>query len=196
MGEGYFKDRPMANAGPRGNRRKSRAIKRASIPEGETLVFSLDPLWVKLKPNHECRRGEYVYAIKSEAENCIKFGHTVSPWSRLNNFQVGYPSELGLILLIDCGYDLGKGGVERAVHLALGSSRIRGEWFDGWDPGVRRLTERPESLPWSVIKGMVGLGYKAWLKHSTYPMAYRQSALEGKLESVKRQFDAKEWAKL
>jgi hypothetical protein len=197
----------MANAGPRSNRRykgerghtprwQYHHKGRTGVPEGEILVFSLDPLWVRLKRNQDCSRGEYVYAIKAEGSNHVKFGCSITPWSRLHNLQVGHPEELKLIFLISCGHDFAKTGVEKAVHFALGSSRVRGEWFDGWEPGVRRLTERPETLPWRVIEGMVGMGYKEWMKATEYPKLYRQHALNEKLYVVKRQFVAGGWGKV
>lgn len=167
----------------------------AAIPYGETLVLGLDPLRCSYKLNHDIRSGNFVYAVRGIDSDYVKFGATKSPWSRLNDLQVGGFEEYDLALLIDCGHDFGRVGVERAVHQALGRSRIRGEWFDGEDPAVKQIIEKPWTLPWKVIEGMVRLGTREALKKSNNPMHVRPAIEERKLAAVKTQFMAWEWGK-
>jgi hypothetical protein len=173
MSKGYYRHRGTANA--------------ASIPHGTVTVLTLDPLRCSAKNNRELRSGEYVYFITSNS-GLVKIGTSKSPWSRLVELQVGNPEPLNMALLINCGKDFGKAGVERAVHLTLGSSRIRGEWFDATAPAVSQFINAPNTLPWKVIEGMVRLGIRTFFHTSTYPKHIRPSVEEKKVKAVKTQF--------
>lgn len=168
MAKGYRKARP------------------ASIPDGNILVLYLDPLRVRRKENREVRKGSYVYAIKSGQH--VKFGSSKSPWARVDDIQVGCPEQCELVFLVNCGKEFARSGVEKAIHLALERSHVRGEWFDASSPGVKRLLETPWALPWSVIEGMIRLGLRAYFPHSPYPKHVRASVEEKKVEAVKTQF--------
>lgn len=189
MSRGYYKNRPMANAGPRSNRRYKREKKfRGKPPEGSVTVLTLDPLRCSIKDNREIVRGEYVYFITTSNSQRVKVGISNDPFKRLRALQTSNSEDLRIALLISCGRDFGKAGVEKAVHHSLGRSKVRGEWFDAASPAVSQFINYPNQLPWKVIEGMVRLGVRASFRENPQPKYVRPLIEEKKLESVKTQF--------
>lgn len=132
---------------------------RGGVPIGGTLVWNLDPFWVKHVENKQVRSGSYVYVVGTE--NAVKIGKTKSPWSRLSELKVGSPDPLELLLLIGCQQYIDRGGVESALHTALRRYRIKGEWFDRSGEGVQVLLNYPGLLPWDTIEGMLRRGIRS-----------------------------------
>lgn len=74
----------------------------------------------------------YVYAIGMESTQYVKIGHARSPEKRLAALQSGLPFKLELLYVLKVKEPR---TVERALHLLLAESQVRGEWFE--------LPERP-----------------------------------------------------
>ena len=196
MARRYHKNRSTANVGPRDNRKykdRQSLPRTAGIPEGQTRCLTLFPLRVFMKENRKIRAGNYVYAI--QCADRVKFGVSKSPFVRLSDLQVANVDKCDLRMVVDCGEQFSRKGVERAIHLLLNSARINGEWFSSDRPAVRCFTDSPHRLPWKAIEVMTRLGYEVWLEKSTYPKSYRPRELMKMLKAVKGQFEALEWAK-
>ena len=85
-----------------------------------------------------------LYAIEAPRYGAIKFGISANPKDRLAEMQVGCPERLRLLGFIDGGLQL-----EREIHTILGSSRIRGEWFNCSDDMV------------SLVAGLISDGIRS-----------------------------------
>ncbi|MFN3169276.1 MAG: GIY-YIG nuclease family protein [Hyphomicrobiales bacterium] len=66
----------------------------------------------------------YVYLIQGGDDAQCKVGYSKNPWSRANDLSTGRADKLKVIATVR-----GDRSDERAVHSALESHKIRGEWF-------------------------------------------------------------------
>lgn len=84
----------------------------------------------------------YLYFIESPSFGAVKVGFSADPKRRFSQLQSGNPDTLKLLATMKC-----KASVERVAHEVLGSSRIRGEWFNA--DGVYELLRwlEPSSEP-------------------------------------------------
>jgi hypothetical protein len=81
-----------------------------------------------MKPANDNRTDkDFIYIIASSDQGAFKVGYTAGP-SRLANLQTGNPTPLHMLRTIPA-----ERGCEAAIHKALSSYRIRGEWFRGTD---------------------------------------------------------------
>lgn len=76
------------------------------------------------KDKLEKKRPNRVYFIHSEEQRGVKIGHSNKPNKRLDQFQVGNPSELVMLGSIPGGRRL-----EKRWHAQWNDLWIRGEWF-------------------------------------------------------------------
>lgn len=88
-----------------------------------------------------------IYFVQAES-GPIKIGYVAANRSlrgRLDQLQVGNHETLHLLAVLPNGGP----GLERQLHRAFASVRVRGEWFDGGDSALRKLVvhyqEHPEA---------------------------------------------------
>lgn len=80
-----------------------------------------------------------VYFIKDDSRDCIKVGHSMEPYTRLSNLQVGNPSKLRLVAA--------KPEIEPLIHQQLYEGRVQGEWFLDREVTSQWLTDMTQGEP-------------------------------------------------
>ena len=72
----------------------------------------------------------YVYVIEDSDYKCIKVGISSSPWSRLQNLQIGNPKELQLWGFYGPWFRDRALKIESSLHKAMSKNYLRGEWYN------------------------------------------------------------------
>lgn len=83
---------------------------------------------------------EYVYAIRERGSDTVKIGRTNDPSRRLRELQVSCAKSLEFEFIISCH---NAHILEKSMHEALKSYRLRGEWFLVKDPVLPLLFQPP-----------------------------------------------------
>ena len=84
---------------------------------------------------HVLRKPDPCYVIQCADSNRVKIGASKNPESRLRILQIGSPSPLRLIAILDVD--------ERWAHDDLREYRLHGEWF-AWGPVVEAYIDETE----------------------------------------------------
>lgn len=92
-----------------------------------TNVMNTDEIKQEIADLEKLKKG-IVYYIRDTRTNYIKIGRTDGdPEDRLSCLQVGNPSELIIVKLIECDDSI---ALERELHKKYAEFHIRGEWFN------------------------------------------------------------------
>lgn len=104
-------------------------------------------------------RTQMMYVMQNEY-GCIKIGRSVDPWQRRLNLRQSEHCTVELIAAFNGG-----GEHEEAIHIALRSYRLEGEWFDGSDAARAEIGAifDPCNLEWRFDHDPVGTAN--WLNH-------------------------------
>lgn len=104
-------------------------------------------------------RTQLMYVMQNE-HGCIKIGRSVDPWQRRLNLRQSEHCAVELIAAFEGG-----GEHEEAIHIALGSYRLEGEWFDGSDAAKAEIGAifAPCILEWRFNHHPAGAA--DWLDH-------------------------------
>lgn len=104
-------------------------------------------------------RAQQMYVMQNE-HGCIKIGRSIDPWQRRLNLRQSEHCFVELIAAFE-----GAGGHEEAIHLALRSYRLEGEWFDGSDAARAEIAAifAPCILEWRFENDPIGA--RKWLNH-------------------------------
>ena len=82
---------------------------------------------------------EFVYLVgivASPQMPYVKIGYANDVWGRLSELQCGNPFELRVLSFLPGGQE-----TEGAIHVALASNRVRGEWFNLGDDPLKVFTD-------------------------------------------------------
>ena len=104
-------------------------------------------------------RTQMMYVMQNEY-GCIKIGRSVDPWQRRLSLRQSEHCTVELMAAFNGG-----GEHEEAVHIALRSYRLEGEWFDGCDAARAEISAifAPCILEWPFDHDPVGSAN--WLNH-------------------------------
>lgn len=92
-----------------------------------TNAMNTDEIKQEIANLEKLKKG-IVYFIRDSGTNYIKIGRTDGdPEDRLSCLQVGNPSELIIVKLIECDDSI---ALERELHKKYAEFHIRGEWFN------------------------------------------------------------------
>jgi hypothetical protein len=102
---------------------------------------------------------QLIYVMQNE-HGCIKIGRSLDPWQRRMNLRQSEHCDLEVVAAFEGG-----GEHEEAIHLALGSYRLEGEWFDGSDPARAEIAAifAPHVLEWQFSHNPAAAAN--WLDH-------------------------------
>lgn len=89
-----------------------------------------------------------IYFILNRHARAVKIGKSVDPLKRLEHLQIGSPTPLELLGIVDGSHE-----EERAYHRQFASDRLQGEWFsasEGMLQSIQRIC-RAASSPTALV---------------------------------------------